>query len=81
MIKACVALIFLTVLIAVTQGQDYLDGGYVAMAIMVRLASISRTQYFPLQDSHYVSPGPARHSATVGDIGLNLRQAKLPLAS
>jgi hypothetical protein len=28
-IKAWVALVFLTVLVAVSQGQDYLDGGYV----------------------------------------------------
>ena len=76
MIKACVALVFLTVLVAVSQGQDYLDGGY------VNSGNGEIDQYFidPIFSSsggHYVSPDPAvrgmqesmdmtRHSPTLG---------------
>ena len=76
MIKAWVALVFLTVLVAVSQGQDYLDGGY------VNSGNVDIDQYFidPIFSSssgHYVSPDPAvrgmqesmditRHSATLG---------------
>ena len=70
------ALVFLTVLVAVSQGQDYLDGGY------VNSGNGEIDQYFidPIFSSssgHYVSPDPAvrgmqesmditRHSATLG---------------
>ena len=58
MIKACVALVLLTVLIVVSQGQDYLDGGY------VNSGNGEIGQYFvdPVFSSpggHYVSPDPA----------------------
>ncbi|VVB62799.1 Uncharacterised protein [uncultured archaeon] len=78
MIKACVVLAFLTILIAVSQGQDYLDGGYVGSG------NGEIDQYFvdPIFSSssgHYLSSDPAvrgmqesidmpRYSATYGAV-------------
>ena len=65
--KACVALAFLTILIAGSHGQDYLDGGYVGSGDNGEIG-----QYFtdPIFSSpvggHYASAVPTRHSATVG---------------
>ena len=71
-------MVFLTVLVAVSQGQDYLDGGY------VNSGNGEIDQYFidPIFSSaggHYVSPDPAvrgmqesmdmtRQSATLGAV-------------
>ena len=76
MIKACVALVLLTVLIAVSQGQDYLDGGYVDSG-NGEIGQYFIDPIFSSPGGHYVSPDPAvrgmqesmdmtRHSATLG---------------
>jgi hypothetical protein len=78
MVKARVVLVFLTILVAVSEGQDYLDGGYVGSG------NGEIDQYFidPIFSSsggHYLSPDPAvrgmqesidmpRYSATLGAV-------------
>ena len=58
MIKACVALVFLTILIAVSQGQDYLDGGYVDSG-NGEIGQYFIDPIFSSSGGHYVSPDPA----------------------
>ena len=65
MVKACVAFVFLTILIAVSQGQDYLDGGYVDNG-NGEIGQYFTDPIFSSPSGHYVSPMPASHSATVG---------------
>ena len=68
MIKVCMALTLLTVLIAVSQGQDYLDGGYVSNGDSSEIGQYFTDPIFASPGSNYVSPGPVvtRHSATIG---------------
>ena len=65
------ALAILTILIAVTQGQDYLDGGYVGSGDNGEIGQYFTDPIFSSPGGNYVSPGPVvtRHSATLGDIG------------
>jgi len=65
------ALTLLTVLIAVSQGQDYLDGGYVSYGDSSEIGQYFTYPVFASPGSNYVSPGPVviRHSATMGNIG------------
>ncbi len=65
MIKACVALVFLTILIAVSQGQDYLDGGYVDSG-NGEIGQYFTDPIFSSPSGHYASPVPTRRSATLG---------------
>lgn len=65
MIKACVALVLLAVLVAVSQGQDYLDGGYVGGG-NGEIGQYFTDPIFFSPGGHYVSAVPARHSTTVG---------------
>ena len=65
MIKACVAFVFLTILIAVSQGQDYLDGGYVSNG-NGEIGQYFTDPIFSSPSGHYVSPVPTRRSATLG---------------
>ena len=87
MIKACVALVLLTVLIVVSQGQDYLDGGYVDSG-NGEIGQYFTDPVFSSQGGHYVSPDPAvrrmqesmdmtRHSATVGAAVAKLATSKV----
>ncbi len=66
MIKACASLVFLTILMAVSQGQDYLGGGYVGSGDNGEIGQYFTDPIFTSPGGHYVSPYPARHSATVG---------------
>ena len=79
MIKACVALVFSTILIAVSQGQDYLGGGYVGSGDNGEIGQYFTDPIFTSPGGHYVSPDPSvkemqgsmdktRHSATVGSV-------------
>lgn len=79
MIKIQEALVFLTVLVAVSQGQDYLGGGYVDSG-NGEIGQYFTDPIFSSPGGHYVSPDPAvrgmqgsmdmtRHSATVGYTG------------
>jgi hypothetical protein len=65
------ALTLLTVLIAVSQGQDYLDGGYVSSGDSGEIGQYFTDPVFSSPSGNYVSSGPVvtRHSATMGYIG------------
>jgi hypothetical protein len=65
MVKARMVLVFLTILIAVSQGQDYLDGGYVDSG-NGEIGQYFTDPIFSSPGGHYVSPVSTKRAAPLG---------------